>query len=523
DYLWQDSSASTITTSNTNNCGTFTALFTINLQPYGTTTILARDMGYKFAENIFGIQPEVWVIPSSGTVGSSVMIKGNGYGKNTSLQINFGTTNNVGDAFTTDTNGSFTTFFTINTQKWGTTTFTILGSGVSDATIFNIEAAITNVSPNQGTVGTSILIDGNGFVQGPIKLDLGNMEWINAGFVSDNKGVFSTSFVLNSQPYGTKTVIAKHGTGQIYSSYPRTFFILPNIDITPGTGTVTTIVTVSGTGYNPLEVIRIGFGSTITIVTAQGSSLIDISLTERQVGGTFSITFVVNTQPAGTRTVTGYGTVIGTESTEIFTIIPSLYSVDPAAGTVGSQVTIAGRGYGDNERVDINFGITSTITFCSSNGNGWFYKSFTIDTQPYATTTIQAICTTSGWGTGVINTCFIMPAIFSVSPSKGTVGTLVTIKGNGFGDTKKIRIAFGTNPSISTIYSDSSGSFTSSFTIDIQSKGITTITATGLVTGATATNTFEITAELIITPMSGTVGTLVVVNGQGFGATEAIR
>ena len=71
----------------------------------------------------------------------------------------------------------------------------------------------------------------------------------------------------------------------------------------------------------------------------------------------------------------------------------------------------------------------------------------------------------------------IQPNIISIVPNTGSVGTRVTVRGNGFGTSNGIRVAFGVNATISNTTAASNGSFTAVWTVDTQVYGTTTITA----------------------------------------------
>ncbi|MDI6782460.1 MAG: hypothetical protein QME49_10230, partial [bacterium] len=163
-------------------------------------------------------------------------------------------------------------------------------------------------------------------------------------------------------------------------------------------------------------------------------------------------------------------------------MIPNIYNVNPQTGTIGSQVTIFGQGYKDNEDLRIIFGKTFSITTKTTNGDGSFLTSFTIDTQVYGTTTIEAVGITTGIGQGIQNTYRIQPKIIFCTPTSGPVGTGITIRGNGFGATEPIRVDFGTKSAIVNAITEGCGSFTAYFTVDNQKRGLTLITANGLQT-----------------------------------------
>ncbi|MEW6618394.1 MAG: cohesin domain-containing protein [bacterium] len=284
---------------------------------------------------------------------------------------------------------------------------------------------------------------------------------------------------------------------------------ISQIIINPSSGAVGSIVTLTGTDFGPTELIRIDFGNKITITTITSSS-----------GGTFSCTFTSDTQPYGTTTVMATGLTSGISASTSFNILPKITMVMPTTGTVGSIVTVWGNGFGGNEDVRIDFGTTLMITSIPATLQGTFATTFTVDTQPYGTTTIRA----SGLSTGgsAFGTFRIVSSIICISPYIGSVGTRVTIWGNGYGALELVRIDFGRTRSICTVFSNSSGTFSALFTVDIQPHGTTSIGCYGLTSGLQSMSLFFIRGSIIISPIAGTVGSSVTVIGNGFGATEMI-
>jgi DNA-binding winged helix-turn-helix (wHTH) protein len=161
---------------------------------------------------------------------------------------------------------------------------------------------------------------------------------------------------------------------------------------------------------------------------------------------------------------------------------------------------------------------------------GSFSITFTVITQPYGVTTIKAKGVNTAYPSGhplrlisAKNTFFIEPNIFQVEPKEETVGTIVTVRGNGYGATQPIQIDFGTTSSITHTTTDAFGSFTITFTVDTQPVGSTTILAIGPIAG-TAIAYFKIVPNItLITPDTGTVGTIITIEGDGYRAYEDIH
>ncbi|MEW6608459.1 MAG: FG-GAP-like repeat-containing protein, partial [bacterium] len=131
----------TITSIITNASGTFTTVFTIDTQPYGTTTIIATGLtsGSK-AHATFFVLPNISLLtPTEGTVGMTVTIAGNGYGKTEDIVIHFGTIRSIATSIASDA-GTFSTTFTFPLMVRGTKTVTATGlkTLVSATAFFNV-------------------------------------------------------------------------------------------------------------------------------------------------------------------------------------------------------------------------------------------------------------------------------------------------------------------------------------------------------------------------------------------------
>jgi uncharacterized repeat protein (TIGR01451 family) len=87
---------------------------------------------------------------------------------------------------------------------------------------------------------------------------------------------------------------------------------------------------------------------------------------------------------------------------------------------------------------------------------------------------------------------------FEISPTSGTVGTTVTVVGNGFAANEIVRIDFGITKSIGVSVSDAEGCLKTTFTVNIQPISTITVTAQGLTSGASFFDIFYIIGPRII-------------------------
>jgi len=437
-------------------------------------------------------------MPAAGTVGTIVTIRGTGYGANDNITISFGINTNIQQAVAS-MYGSFTAVWTVDTQVYGTTTIT--ASGISSATnMFHILLEVISVQPTAGSVGMVVTVAGTGYAANDnITIAFGTNANIQQT-VASSYGTFSTTWTVDTQQYGTTTVTAS-GVNVAVSI----FRILPEVvSVSPTDGTVGTIVTVSGTGYGGSDNITIAFGINPTIQQVVASQY-----------GTFSTTWTVDTQHYGTTTITASGVSV---ATNVFHILPQVYSVIPTAGTVGTIVTICGTGYGSNDNITIAFGINPAIQQTVTSTNGSFTTIWTVDTQTYGTTTIIV---TGANSSGDENTFFINHVIAYMTPTKATVGSIIKMMGTGYGASQEVQVAFGITNPIATITTDNRGLFEITWTVDSQIIGSKTVTVS--VDTLTDTVSLKILSAIILVPDYGSAGEAVSVIGTGFGSNENIR
>ncbi|MBU0700327.1 hypothetical protein KKE26_03395 [bacterium] len=447
--------------------------------------------------------------PTFGTVGSYVTVFGNGFAATEPVRLDFGT-NVAIDTATTNSNGTFATTFIVDTQPCGSTTIRATGlisSKTADAVFFILPKI--SVVPAEGTIGCIVTVAGNGYLSNEmIQLDFGTTPAI-ANVQSDNTGSFMSCFITDIQPYGVKIVAAIGLTSNV--SATAAFAIKAKIVmVIPMQGTIGTCISLAGNGFGSAESICVSFGTTPTIVTGITS-----------INGTFATTFAVNTQACGPTTITVRGIDSLAMAAASFNISSCLVMISPTTGTVGTMVRTMGNGFAASEMVRLSFGNVATINTVITDATGRIDTSFSVNTQSAGTKTIMATGMTSG--NMVSSRFYIMPKIDMLAPTQGTVGTRVTISGNGFANGGLMQIAFGTTSSICSVTSNVDGAFSAAFIANTQPYGTTAVRVIDPVSCLTAPAAFMILPHIIlITPTNGQIGTFVTVAGNGFGATEAV-
>ena len=235
------------------------------------------------------------------------------------------------------------------------------------------------------------------------------------------------------------------------------------IFITPSQGPIGTEVTIEGAGFATQTLVSIHFGTHLTITTIQSSS-----------SGTFSATFIVDTQPVCTKTITVRDSQQNT-AIAYFKLISRIIGLYPSQGSVGSRVTICGVGFASNSSIRLDFGTKQTITTTQSSPNGTFSTQFYVNTQAYGIKQITAL----GPSHDIATTFFCISGAYITlfNPVSGPVGQQVTLQGICFDANQTITIRFGTHQTITTTTSSSNGTFSVTFKVSAQSPGTKIITA----------------------------------------------
>ena len=349
--------------------------------------------------------------PGGGVVGTAVTITG----------TNFGSSQGTSTVTFNGTTASPTSWSATQIKvpiPTGATTGNVLvtvGGVASNPYGFEVGTAapiITSISPTSGAVATSVTIAGTGFgsTQGA--------NTVNFNGVSGVPTSWSATQIKVPVPTGATTgsvVVAAGGTvsNGVNFTVPGTG---PSVTrLSPSSGPVGTSVTIAGTNFDAMQ-----GASTVTFngIAATATS--------------WSPTSIVATVPAGVTSGSVVVTVSGTASSGLnFTVAPSITSLSPTSGAVGTPVTIAGTNFGATEGA-------STVTFngLAAIPTSWGASSITVPV-PAGAATGNVVVTVSGVASsGVSFTVLPTPSIASLSPTSGAVGTSVTITGANFGATQ---------------------------------------------------------------------------------------
>jgi hypothetical protein len=274
--------------------------------------------------------------------------------------------------------------------------------------------SITSLSPTSGGAGISVTITGSGF---------GSSQGTNTvkfnGTTATTITLWSATSIKAAVPTGATTGNVVVTVGGVASNGKPFTVTAPSItSLSPVTGGAGTSVTITGSGFG----------------TSQGTSTVKFNGTTATTITLWSATSIKAAVPTGATTGNVVVTVGGLASAgSSFTVTaPSITSLSPTSGAIGTSVTITGTGFGTSQGTStVKFNGTTATTITS-----WSATSISASV-PTGATTGNVVATVGALASnGKSFTVKPTPSIASLSPASGAVGISVTISGANFGTTQ---------------------------------------------------------------------------------------
>ena len=252
--------------------------------------------------------------------------------------------------------------------------------------------------------------------------------------------------------------------------------------------------------------------------TAQGTSTVTFNGLEASARS-WNDGKIVASVPAGARTGPVVVTVEGQASNPVtFTVTgssPSILSLDPTSGEVGTPVTITG----------VNFGAakgTSTVTFngVAATPTSWSASSITVPV-PAAAATGKVYVTVGGQASNgeTFTVTLPAPSITGLDPTEGRVGASVTISGENLGAVQGTSTVTFNGVPVETYTSWNDASITAPVPAGA-TTGNVLVTVGGQVSNAMVFTVAGVPAISSLSPDKGAEGTSVEIAGTSFGAAQ---
>ena len=341
----------------------------------------------------------------------------------------------------------------------------------------------------------------------PLTVDAGQSASFQVVFeptaVGNSSGTIKVS--LNRFSRGAQRV-AVSGTAAA-TTQSQTPTSSPSIaSLSPSSGPVGTTVTIAGTDFGGVQgtstitfngtpaAASIWTATTIMASVPTGATTGNVSVT---VGGVASNAFAFTVTPA--------------------TSTPSISSLTPTSGAVGTSVTVAGTNFGGVQG-------SSTITFNGKAATTSIWTATTIMAPvPTGATTGNVIVTVSGVTSNAavfaVTSANPVPSISSLTPNSGAVAASVTIGGANFGATQGTSTVTFNGTAASPI-SWSASSIVAPVPTGATTGNIVVNVGGQASNGAGFTVTSPAPSITSLSPSSGAVGTVVTIAGTNFGTTQ---
>jgi hypothetical protein len=246
---------------------------------------------------------------------------------------------------------------------------------------------------------------------------------------------------------------------------------------------------------------------------------------ETNGSGYFRVTFIVPESCKGDHTV------YAEDEDEIdayadFIVEPGLI-VDPEEGAVGTNITVEGRGFAeDEEEIELRYYTNGDYVVVeddiTADEDGSWEVIFQIPPSAQGSHEIDAEGDDSDDYEVEDATFEVTPGI-SLDKLSGSVGDNITMTGSGFeANERDITILFDGEEVQTEIRANDMGSWNGSFEVPEMPIGEYSVTAEGEQTQDVSELTFKIEPEIVLSPDQGHVGTELTVTGRGFAIDENV-
>jgi hypothetical protein len=375
----------------------------------------------------------------------------------------------------------------------------ISGSTVALAYMSDCVTGQQEPSPNSGPgdCGMFVSYSNNGGASFYPQVNVSNDR--SAGPISD---ISSSNFAASGQYVFAVWQDNAASNFQVYFSATNGTVVQPSmLTVTPVKGATGIIVTVAGNNFKASSLITMQFdSSTLTTVTSNST-------------GGFSQSVTIPPSVAGSHSISvSDGT---TSSSKNFNVVSNI-AMTPVKGSTGTSVSVTGTGYAASSTVIVTFGLSGQVATATTDTSGSFGTSFLVSTVPGGVYQVTATDASSNSATANYN----VVSKITMTPVKGSTGSLVTVTGSGFASSSAVMVTFDSTSEPGTT-SSSSGSFSTSFTVPTTVGGIHVVTATDSSSNS-ATSNFNVASSLTMTPVKGATGKVVTLMGTGFASFATI-
>ena len=455
---------------------------------------------------VHGASTAIALSRSSGPPGTQIWINGTGFSSNSNVDLYWDST--FITTVTTDANGDFSYEYTIPSSTAGDHTIYATDGSNSASATFTVVPEIT-LSPNNGYVGTTVRVNGEGF-SGNVRVYLFWDSTYLGRTTTNSTGAFTYLFNVPASPYGLHTVKAiDTNENQATAS----FLVLSHMSLSPTSGYYKEQISYDCTGYSA--------DAKLSIIWDYGTSnavILDTETTDSS--GSYSGSFRIPAAVYGSHNVTGIDEY-SHSYTAVFSVTPKV-NIVPGTGIVGSIAYVSGHGFSGNSIINISWDTGAILNSTVTNGLGSFSANITIPYAVVGNHIVTANDTNSVQASAVYD---ITPNI-EITPNTGIAGDNSTVNCTGFSGSSSITVYwdFGlpTEVTLSSGTTNSTGTYVASVTIPSGTN--TTHTVVGVdVNNYIAQTYYYLGPHIYLSPNSGFVGSNVSVSGTTFAVNSSVK
>jgi hypothetical protein len=329
--------------------GFFNCTVTVPALPAGTYVIAAMtaDDGLVTAAATFTVDPALTFSPSSGIVGSNVVLNGSGFTASDGVTPYFGGISHSCNEGTVDvaTDGSFNC--TVTVPATPANNYAIAASTADDGTVaavasFTVDPALT-FNPSSGIVGSDVVLTGSGFTTGDAataSFGGGSYPCIEGTVYVAADGSFTCTVTVPPSPADSYGISASTIDDGVVAA-TGTYAVTQSLTLGPTSGDVGTTTAATGTGFAGTSTITFTLDGTPATSTCSSGGT-----------GSFSCTVTIPYVPDGAQTMTS--TDLSSNSADATYIVywdptvsvtpsgPLTYDVGQTASLLTAKVTYSG-------------------------------------------------------------------------------------------------------------------------------------------------------------------------------------
>ncbi len=330
------------------------------------------------ASRPFTITPKINLGSTSAAAGTAITISGKGFNAtDPSIQISFdsGTPQYL---TTSDANGSFAAVsFMIPAVASGSHTIAVTDSAatpnVASIPFTTISNAAITLSKTSGAAGTSMTVNGSGFVGGStpessIVVTYDGTQ-VGSSTSANSAGTWSLTFNIPASAGGSHNIGASGSVTLASQVAVKTFSVTAGLSLSKNSGPPGTQINVTGAGFAANET-----GINVTFDSAPIGNPINAGPT-----GAWTASITIPATSAGAHNINAYGTSTTSDGANLVFNVGAGISTNKTSGTAGTTVSVSGAGFAANEKsITITFDTATVASNITASSTGTWTANFNV-------------------------------------------------------------------------------------------------------------------------------------------------